>query len=203
MRQRKSTTKVAFFVFFSIFVLNAFQKNQYLRTKIEKNTKKATLVVDFRYLINNPLVIDITKIKGSIINSNSTKKIEVLNTTTDAENNTVVIPGLFWLSCENLQKGDVLSIDFKDAIIWKELENKTGSMTFQVGQGNEGQFWVMNSNSIFEMALNLNEPWYIKEIKLEKSKESRRGQLNIFIDIKAGAKFIDELGDVCSVQDTE
>lgn len=61
----------------------------------------------------------------------------------------------------------------------------------------------MNSNGIFELALHLNEPWYIKEIKLEKSAESRRGQLDIFIDFKAGAKFTDELGDVCSVYDTE
>lgn len=61
----------------------------------------------------------------------------------------------------------------------------------------------MNSTAIFAMALNIKEPWYIKEIKLEKSKESRRGQLDIFIDFEVGAKFIDELGDVCSVYDTE
>ncbi len=61
----------------------------------------------------------------------------------------------------------------------------------------------MNSNAIFELALNIKEPWYIKEIKLEKSKESRRGQLDIFIDFKAGSKFTDELGDVCNVYDTE
>ena len=43
----------------------------------------------------------------------------------------------------------------------------------------------------------------MRKLKLQKAQESRRGELNICIDFKVGAKFIDELGDVCSVYDTE
>lgn len=61
----------------------------------------------------------------------------------------------------------------------------------------------MNSKQIFELALNLQSPWYIKEIKLEKPEDKKRGQLDIYIDFQEGAKFIDEHGKPCGAYDTE
>ena len=61
----------------------------------------------------------------------------------------------------------------------------------------------MNSTAIFEMALGLQSPWYIKETKLTKPEDKHRGQLDIYLDFKVGSKFKDEQGNVCSVYDTE
>ncbi|CAN5435874.1 ISL3-like element ISMac21 family transposase [soil metagenome] len=61
----------------------------------------------------------------------------------------------------------------------------------------------MNSTEIFALALNLQEPWYIKDIKLQKPEQIKRGQLDIYIDFRQGAKFSDEHGKLCSVYDTE
>jgi transposase len=61
----------------------------------------------------------------------------------------------------------------------------------------------VNSEAIFELALGLKSPWYIKEIKLEKPIDRQRGQLDIYIDFQQGAKFIDEHGKLCGAYDTE
>jgi transposase len=61
----------------------------------------------------------------------------------------------------------------------------------------------MNSTEIFALALNLQEPWYIKDIKLQKAEQLKRGQLDIYIDFRQGAKFLDEHGKLCGVYDTE
>jgi transposase len=61
----------------------------------------------------------------------------------------------------------------------------------------------MNSIEIFKLALNLQEPWFISDIKLQKPDGKTRGQLEIFIDFKPGAKFMDESGKSCGVYDTE
>ena len=61
----------------------------------------------------------------------------------------------------------------------------------------------MNSKQIFELALNLPSPWYIKEIKLEKTEDKKRGQLDIYIDFKEGSKFMDAHGKPCGAYDTE
>jgi transposase len=61
----------------------------------------------------------------------------------------------------------------------------------------------MNSTEIFALALNLQEPWYIKEIKLQKPEQLKRGQLDIYIDFQQGAKFSDEQGKPCGVYDRE
>jgi transposase len=61
----------------------------------------------------------------------------------------------------------------------------------------------MNSTAIFEMALGLQTPWYIKETKLTKPEGKQRGQLDIYLDFKVGSKFLDEQGEVCGVYDTE
>src|SRR5690606_30727257 len=61
----------------------------------------------------------------------------------------------------------------------------------------------MNSNQIFEMALGLESPWYIKDVKLTKPDGLKRGQLDIYLDFKPGAKFQDPSGAWCGVYDTE
>ena len=61
----------------------------------------------------------------------------------------------------------------------------------------------MNSELIFELAIGLKEPWYIKEIKLEKPERLQRGQLDIYIDFQEGSKFLDEHGKLSGVYDTE
>lgn len=61
----------------------------------------------------------------------------------------------------------------------------------------------MNSEAIFELALGLKEPWYIKEIKLEKPERLQRGQLDIYIDFREGSKFLDEHGKSSGAYDTE
>jgi len=61
----------------------------------------------------------------------------------------------------------------------------------------------MNSEAIFELALGLKGPWYIKEVKLEKPERLQRGQLDIYIDFKEGSKFLDEHGKSGGAYDTE
>jgi transposase len=61
----------------------------------------------------------------------------------------------------------------------------------------------MNSNQLFEMALQLNAPWYVKDIQLTKGEGMLRGQLDIYIDFKAGSKFKDDRGNEGGVYDTE
>lgn len=53
------------------------------------------------------------------------------------------------------------------------------------------------------MALGLESPWYIKEAKLTKPEGLNRGQLDIYLDFKPGAKFSDPTGAMCGVYDTE
>lgn len=64
-------------------------------------------------------------------------------------------------------------------------------------------FGVMNSGAIFELALGLQSPWYVKEIKLTKPENMSRGQLDIHIDFRTGAKFFGADNELCSVYDTE
>ncbi|MFT6503707.1 MAG: hypothetical protein ACJASQ_003845 [Crocinitomicaceae bacterium] len=47
-----------------------------------------------------------------------------------------------------------------------------------------------NSSLIFEMALGLSSPWYIKNISFEQSGEVR--ELHIHIDFEKGFKFKEE-----------
>lgn len=61
----------------------------------------------------------------------------------------------------------------------------------------------MNSETIFGLALNLQDPWYVKEIKLIKPNDKLRGQLDIYIDFRVGSKFPDTTGVDCNVYDTE
>jgi transposase len=58
-----------------------------------------------------------------------------------------------------------------------------------------------NSKKLFEIALALEEPWYIKEIQFNSSSKGV-GQLDIYVDFTKGAKFKDGNESSCSVHDT-
>jgi transposase len=61
----------------------------------------------------------------------------------------------------------------------------------------------MNSKEIFALALNLESPWYIKDVGLKKEKNDPIGYLTIEIDFKKGAKFLMEDGQSYTAYDTE
>ena len=61
----------------------------------------------------------------------------------------------------------------------------------------------MNSKEIFSLALNLEKPWYIKDIIFEKPELKKFGRLTIQIDFERGWKFTIEGGEECSVYDTK
>ena len=60
---------------------------------------------------------------------------------------------------------------------------------------------MINSAHLFSMALCINSPWKVTEVKF--SKEATNKELHIEIDFERGAKFADETGDLCSVFDVK
>lgn len=60
----------------------------------------------------------------------------------------------------------------------------------------------MNSKEIFSIALNLNDPWYIRDIQMHKPDVDILGQIDIYIDYQIGFKFTDSTGNQCPVYDT-
>jgi len=60
----------------------------------------------------------------------------------------------------------------------------------------------MESKKIFEMALNVTNPWYIEDVKMSKAGDSIVGQVNIYINFKVGSKFKDSSFRDCAVHDT-
>lgn len=60
----------------------------------------------------------------------------------------------------------------------------------------------MNSTEIFTIALNIGDPWYVKDIIMKRENNSFSGQMEIFIDFKVGAKFKDATGKECTIHDT-
>jgi transposase len=58
----------------------------------------------------------------------------------------------------------------------------------------------MNSTHLFKMALGIESPWEVTDIKLEDLKSSK--ELHINIDFKRGSRFSDESGELCDVHDT-
>jgi transposase len=58
----------------------------------------------------------------------------------------------------------------------------------------------MNSEYLFQMALGVESPWKIIDIKLDNLKTGKN--LNISIDFKRGSRFPDEMGELCEVHDT-
>jgi transposase len=61
----------------------------------------------------------------------------------------------------------------------------------------------MESKEIFAIALNIVEPWYIKEVTMERQNNNFFGQVDIYIDFRVGSRFIDTTGESCPVYDTE
>ena len=59
----------------------------------------------------------------------------------------------------------------------------------------------MNSESLFKMALGIESPWEVKNIKFKDSESDQ--ELHIDIDFKRGSKFPDESGALCDVHDTK
>jgi len=76
-----------------------------------------------------------------------------------------------------------------------------------MGKGkNDLNLWKrndMNSEDIFRLALNITDPWFIKEIKLEKSSEKHFGKLSIEIDFKRSGTFLFSDGKDYKAYDTE
>lgn len=62
---------------------------------------------------------------------------------------------------------------------------------------------MKNSTQIFELALQITKPWYIKSVTLTKPEVLKRGQLDIYIDFEKGGQFIDHAGVLCGVHDTD
>jgi transposase len=60
----------------------------------------------------------------------------------------------------------------------------------------------MNSKQLFEMALGLEKPWYIKDMKMSVVEGKANGQIDIYLDFERGAKFKDLTGKECSLHDT-
>ncbi len=58
----------------------------------------------------------------------------------------------------------------------------------------------MNSEFLFKMALGIESPWELVEIKFENIDSKK--ELNIKIDFKPGSWFPDETGELCEVHDT-
>jgi transposase len=51
---------------------------------------------------------------------------------------------------------------------------------------------MQNSNQIFELALGLTVPWFIKNIEIQVSEKGKQGQIDIYIDFVNGTKFKDD-----------
>jgi len=60
----------------------------------------------------------------------------------------------------------------------------------------------LNSKEIFSIALNLSEPWYIKDIKMTIPNGTISGKIDIYIDFERGYKFKDQHGKDTSAYDT-
>lgn len=58
----------------------------------------------------------------------------------------------------------------------------------------------MNSAHLFKMALGIESPWEVIDIKLENLASGK--ELHINVDFKRGSRFPDEIGSLCEVHDT-
>lgn len=61
----------------------------------------------------------------------------------------------------------------------------------------------MNSVDIFSMALGLESPWFVSEVKFEVSPEKGNKELHIYIDFAKGSKFLLDDGLSYNAYDTE
>jgi transposase len=60
----------------------------------------------------------------------------------------------------------------------------------------------MNSIALFQLALNLEKPWYVKSVDLTAAGKGSAGELHIYLDFETGGKFKDSAGALCGVHDT-
>jgi transposase len=60
----------------------------------------------------------------------------------------------------------------------------------------------MNSKSIFEQALHIETPWYVREVVLHPGEKTEVGELHLYLDFESGGKFKDTSGEYCGVYDT-
>ena len=60
----------------------------------------------------------------------------------------------------------------------------------------------MESKEIFSMALNITPPWHIENVEMTLNKETKTGQVDIYINFKVGSKFKDSTGVESPVYDT-
>lgn len=60
----------------------------------------------------------------------------------------------------------------------------------------------MESKELFSLALNLESPWYIKDVSMERPDKSKSGTINISLDFARGSRFKDSHGIECPVHDT-
>ncbi len=61
----------------------------------------------------------------------------------------------------------------------------------------------METKQLFEMALQICEPWFIEKLDYRPTTPGKIGQLDIFINFKKGAVFKDSKGPDCKAYDTE
>lgn len=103
---------------------NAFQDNQRLSIKMVKDTAKARLIVDFRYIANSREVVNFKHIKAFLISGHNAVKLKltVHNKFPEYGKKYAQIDSLFWINADNLKKGDVLQLEFKEAINWNSLK---------------------------------------------------------------------------------
>jgi len=59
-----------------------------------------------------------------------------------------------------------------------------------------------NSKQLFELALQLSPPWYIKDVKFTPTTGGISGKLDIYLDFEKGSKFNDDSETACPVHDT-
>jgi len=60
----------------------------------------------------------------------------------------------------------------------------------------------MESKDIFKLALNLESPWYIKDVTMKRTDKTKSGSIDIYLDFARGSKFKDSHGVDCPVHDT-
>jgi transposase len=59
-----------------------------------------------------------------------------------------------------------------------------------------------NSIKLFELALQLESPWFIEDVKFTPKSKKHPGQLDIHLNFKRGSKFKDNTDAICPVHDT-
>jgi hypothetical protein len=61
----------------------------------------------------------------------------------------------------------------------------------------------MNSKEIFSVALSIESPWEVKEVKFSTLSSSSECELHIYLDFERGYKFTTRTGELSVAYDTE